>query len=272
MTKTVLLTGATDGIGLELAKVLVANGHHVLLHGRSASKLAAVEAELAAHPNGGETEALVADLSDLAEVEALARDVSARHGKIDALINNAGIFKTRSPITKHGLDSRFVVNTLAPYLLTKRLLPLMDDGGRVINLSSAAQAPVDPDALTGRIDLSDDFAAYAQSKLGLTMWSRAMAKGLRSNGPVIVAVNPGSLLGTKMVKQGFGTDGKDISIGANILNRAVVSDDFAEASGLYFDNDLGRFAQPHPDAMDDRKCAALTVLMDQTLAAALNGH
>ncbi len=160
MAKTILITGATDGIGLETARMLVAQGHSVLLHGRNPAKLARVEEELSALPGAGTIESYVADLSDLAEVMALAEAVAAKHGMLDVLINNAGVFKTADPVTASGLDLRFVVNTLAPYLLTERLLPLLGKTGRVINLSSAAQTPIDLEALTGRIRLGD-MPAYA---------------------------------------------------------------------------------------------------------------
>ena len=80
-----------------------------------------------------------------------------------------------------------------------------------------------------------------------------MARELGDEGPVVVAVNPGSLLGTKMVKQAYGMDGADIGIGADILVRAALSDEFASASGQYFDNDSRSFAPPHPDALDPGK-------------------
>lgn len=249
MNKTILVTGATDGIGFETAKLLVPLGHTVLIHGRNPDKLADTEKRLA-DLGGGRVESYCADLSRMGEVEALAKAVSDNHDRLDVLINNAGIFRTQSPVTAEGLDVRFAVNTLAPYLLTERLLPLMRPTGRVVNLSSAAQAPVDIDALTGRVRLSDEMAAYAQSKLAITMWSREMAMALGRNGPAIIAVNPGSLLASKMVKEGFGVAGKDLSIGAEVLVRAALSDDFADASGRYFDNDSGRFAAPHPDALD----------------------
>lgn len=67
------------------------------------------------------------------------------------------------------------------------------------------------------------------------------------------AVNPGSLLGTKMVKQGFGTDGKDIGTGAGILCRAALDDDFTRTSGQYYDNDIAQFSAPHPGALDAKK-------------------
>lgn len=264
MAKTLLLTGATDGIGLETAKVLASQGHTVLLHGRNPSKLETVAAELTKLPGAGRLETYVADLSDLAEVDALADAVARKHQTLDVLINNAGVFKTSAPLTADGLDVRFVVNTIAPYLLTKKLLPLLGPSGRVVNLSSAAQAPVDLRALTGKIRLAD-MEAYAQSKLAITMWSRQMAEA-HKDGPMIVAVNPGSLLATKMVREGFGTSGNDITIGTDILTRAALSDEFAVASGKYFDNDAGRFASPHPDGLNTRKSDDVLHAIETVLA------
>jgi NAD(P)-dependent dehydrogenase (short-subunit alcohol dehydrogenase family) len=264
MQKTILITGSTDGIGLETAKMLAAQGHHLLLHGRSPDKLAAAERSLAALSGGGALESYVADLSRRADVEALAKSVAARHDSLDVLINNAGVFKTPQVTTPEGFDVRFAVNTIAPYLLTQRLLPLLANAGRVINLSSAAQAPVDLKALAGQARLAD-MEAYSQSKLALTMWSFAMAQWLKTGGPVIVAVNPGSLLASKMVKEGFGVAGSDLSIGAEILVRAALSDEFAGASGRYFDNDQGRFAPPHPDALDSHKCEEVVNAIETVL-------
>ncbi|MEM1201247.1 MAG: SDR family NAD(P)-dependent oxidoreductase [Pseudomonadota bacterium] len=264
MPKTLLITGSTDGIGLETARQLLQDGHTVLIHGRSPAKLDAAKAELSALDKG-EVHAYLADLSDLAQVNALAAAVAGDHESIDVLVNNAGIFKTPSPVTADGLDVRFVVNTLAPYLLTQRLLPLLGSEGRVVNLSSAAQAPVDGRALAGQVAL-EDMSAYAQSKLAITMWSRTMAEQL-PEGPAIIALNPGSLLGSKMVKEGFGVAGGDLSIGADIIARASLSDEFANASGKYFDNDSGRFANPHMDALDDAKSAEVTRLVEQLVSA-----
>ncbi len=264
MQKKILLTGATDGIGLATAKTLVAQGHTVLLHGRNATKLAAVAADLQAL-HAGAVESYVADLSSMADVLTLAQAVADQHEQLDVLINNAGILKTPQPITADNLDVRFVVNTLAPYLLTQKLLPLLGTAGRVVNLSSAAQAPVDLAALAGQTPLSDDMAAYSQSKLALTSWSRSMAAA-HKDGPMIVAVNPGSLLASKMVKEGFGFAGHDINIGADILVRAALSDEFAGASGQYFDNDAKRFAAPHAEALNEAKAAALLQEIESVLS------
>jgi NAD(P)-dependent dehydrogenase (short-subunit alcohol dehydrogenase family) len=265
MRKTILITGSTDGIGLEAAKSLAAQGHTVLLHGRNPEKLSAVKNKHAAVKNA---ESYVADLSDLKSVQTLATDIAAKHNHLDVLINNAGVFKTAKPITKDGFDIRFVVNTIAPYFLMQRLLPLMSNTGRILNLSSAAQAPVSRSAFFGETQLSDG-AAYAQSKLALTMWSRHMADTLE-NGPTIISVNPGSFLRTKMVKEAYGSDGKDIAIGSDILTRLATGPQYSESNGHYFDNDSGQFASPHPDAMNPQKNKQIIEWMEALLPSLLN--
>ena len=263
MSESILVTGSTDGIGLETAKMLCSKGHHVLLHGRNPSKLEIAGKDLAGLPGAGPVETYLADMSRMDDVEALAKAVTERHARLGVLINNAGIYVPGG--TSHdGFDVRFAVNTIAPYLLTKRLQPLLGITGRVVNLSSAAQAPVDPVALAGQRKLSDG-EAYAQSKLALTMWSRAMALSLNKGGPVIVSVNPGSMLGSKMVKEAYGVAGGDIGIGADILTRAALGAEFADASGQYFDNDVGRFASPHQDVNDLRKCEDLVRAIEALL-------
>ena len=242
MHKIILITGATDGIGRLTAQKLVADGHQVLLHGRSETRLAALSQELGGAPT------LCADFSRMGEVAALAQAVLADYDRLDVLINNAGILRTADTKTEAGRDIRFDVNTVAPYLLTRRLLPIIPRDGRVVNLSSAAQAPVDIAAMK-RFQPMEAMAAYAQSKLAITIWSAELAREM-PDGPVFVAVNPGSLLATKMVKEGFGIDGKDLTIGADILVTASLSDAFATASGQYFYNDSGEFAAPHAAAAD----------------------
>jgi NAD(P)-dependent dehydrogenase (short-subunit alcohol dehydrogenase family) len=265
--KRILITGATDGIGLQTARALVESGHHVLIHGRSADKLQDLATQLAALPGDGQVQSYQADFSRLDDVARMAKEVAAEHTALDVLINNAGVLKTPSPVTADGFDVRFVVNTFAPWLLTQALLPLFNAAGRIINLSSAAQASVDLEALAGNKTLSD-MEAYAQSKLALTMYSAQLAAALGDAGPVVVAINPGSLLATKMVRDGFGVDGKDVGIGADILIRAALSDEFASASGAYFDNDIGQFGQPHRDALD----AAVSQRVNSSIETLLGAH
>ncbi|WP_417880979.1 SDR family NAD(P)-dependent oxidoreductase [Vibrio sp.] len=251
MKKIILITGATDGIGLETAKSLVQQSHHVILHGRNSEKLNLLQQTLKQTAQN-KVETITADLSDITMVKAMVIEVAERFGKLDIIINNAGVFTTSTPKMQDNLDVRFVVNTLAPYILTKELLPLFDKTGRVVNLSSAAQTSVDLNALIGKTDLNDN-AAYAQSKLALTMWSRHLGLAYKETGPMIVSVNPKSFLGSKMVKEAYGVAGGDIQLGADILVKAALSDEFAQAHGAYFDNDIEAFAMPHSDALDSAK-------------------
>ncbi len=265
MTKTILITGSTDGIGLEAAKVLYSQGHHILLHGRSDIKLQAAEKALCELSGGRRIESYMADLSRMADVETLGEAIVANHEQLDVVINNAGVLRSADTFTDDGLDIRFAVNTFAPYLLTQQLLPLLQSGARVLNLSSAAQSPVNLEALAGRAEISDQLNAYAQSKLALTMCSSTMAHLHKQRALVFVAINPGSLLATNMVKEGFGVSGSDIHIGSEILVRAATSDEFAAASGLYFDNDKGQFASPHPDALDQEKTQRVVRIIETVL-------
>lgn len=262
MQKTILITGATDGIGLETAKMLINQGHYLLLHGRNASKLKQVENTLSAISDTAQFESYLADLSNMTEVQSLADAVKAKHNHIDVLINNAGVFQTPNNTTVDGLDVRFAVNTIAPYILTRALLPILGNEGRVLNLSSAAQASVDLDALNGNKALGAS-EAYAQSKLALTIWSRVLGLKLKQQGPAIIAINPKSLLGSKMVKDAYGIAGGDLSLGAEVLCQGALCDDFANASGLYFDNDHEKFANPHPDALNENICQSVMANIEQ---------
>jgi NAD(P)-dependent dehydrogenase (short-subunit alcohol dehydrogenase family) len=138
MQRAILVTGATDGIGLETAKMLASLVRDLVLHGHNRVKLEKVVKGLMALTDARSLESYVADLLRMSEVESLAESVIVQHDQLDVLINNAGVFATPDPITKDGMDIRFAVNTIAPYLLIQRLLPLLGKSGCVIISSSAA--------------------------------------------------------------------------------------------------------------------------------------
>ncbi len=263
MSKTILLTGATDGIGFETAKMLVVHGYHLLLHGRNEAKAHDVkQALLALNPNA-KIDVYIADLSILTEVKDMAQAIIASNIKIDALINNAGIFITNHGLSTYGIDIRFIVNTIAPYMLTRLLLPILQVNARIINLSSQAQMPIEWQALIhgGELDAS---SAYAQSKLGITLWSLALAKELEGKA-IVIAINPKSFLGSKMVMEAYGQKGYDLKIGAELLYRAALSDEFANANGLYYDNDIEMFGNPHPHALNEANQNKLIQIMNDFL-------
>ncbi len=265
MSKVILLTGATDGIGQETAKRLAAEGHTLLLHGRDLQKLEALKKSLQEISKEARIHTFAADFSVISQVKTMSEEVKVQVGHIDTLINNAGLYVTspRENTTPDGYDVRFVVNTFAPYILTKKLMPLFNEESRIVNISSAAQAPVDFAAIENGMPLSQG-DAYAQSKLALIMWGFALAEE-HPPGPSIIALNPKSFLGSKMVKQAYNREGYSLDIGADIEIRAAVSNEFDKANGLYFDNDYGVFSQPHPAAYNKTSQENLIALMDSFL-------
>lgn len=256
MIKTIVITGSTDGIGKLAAIQLAKEGHEIYLHGRNATKLSKVIAELKELSENPNVKGFVADFSDLEAVKQMGEQIINEVPKIDVLINNAGVFKSAVSQNEAGLDIRFVVNYLAPYVLTNMLLPVLEKGTgtRILNLSSAAQASVSQEALMGKSQLTTQ-EAYAQSKLALTMWSFHLAKTLQEIS--VIAVNPGSLLNTNMVKEAYGHHWSSADKGANILCKLAVSKVFAGVTGQYFDNDQGAFGLTHADANKQAKVEQL---------------
>lgn len=256
MNKTILITGSTDGIGKLTALKLAKEGNTIFIHGRSEAKVNSVVKEIKGLSNNNNIKGFIADFSDLSAVKQLAEQIKNEVPSLDILINNAGIFKTAAAKTKDGLDIRMAVNYLAPYILTENILPVLEKGTatRIVNLSSAAQSSVKKGILTGdvTINVSD---SYAQSKLALTMWSFHFAK--QHPNITTIAVNPGSLLNTKMAKEAYGQHWSPAEKGANILYHLATSGAYIDATGTYFDNDkgesIGHFSTAHPDAYDETK-------------------
>ncbi len=265
MKKTILITGSTDGIGKLAAIKLAKEGHEICLHGRNQEKLEKVILEIRDLSDNKNIKGFIADFSDLNAVKEMADKISKELSKIDVLINNAGVFKSSSITNHDGFDIRFVVNYFAPYLLTDKLIPLLDKGtdSRIINLSSAAQAPVSCDALSGEAQISAQ-GSYAQSKLALTMWSFHLAKMHPSI--AVIAVNPGSLLNTNMVKEAYGYHWDSPDKGATILYELAISKESMANTGKYFDNDKGVFGKAHADAYDEKEIEKLIKKTNEIIA------
>ena len=262
MNKTILITGSTDGIGKLTALQLAKSGHTVYLHGRNHARLESTIQEVREASGSKNVHGFLADFSDLGAVSQMAEEVISQLAKLDILINNAGVYNSKASTNQDGLDYRFVVNYLAPYLLTERLMPLLKKSSspRIINLGSAAQAPVNSSALLGKEQLTEQ-AAYAQSKLALTMWTFDLAS--KQPGLNALVVNPGSLLDTKMAHEAFGQVWAPAEKGADVLFDLALSEEHENASGKYFDNDQGRFGQAHPYAYDQTKIDELMSITEK---------
>jgi NAD(P)-dependent dehydrogenase (short-subunit alcohol dehydrogenase family) len=262
--KTILITGSTDGVGKLTATKLAKSGHQILLHGRNAEKLKITISEIKEQTSNNKIRGFVSDLSDFSSIEKMTAEISNEFTSIDVLINNAGVLNSSIEQNQDNLDMRFAVNYFASYLLTNGLLPVLknSDSPRIINLSSAAQSTVSIEALQGKESISSQ-AAYAQSKLALTMWSFAFA--IANPNIVTIAVNPGSLLNTKMVQEAYGQFWSSADKGADILYELAISEKNIESNGKYFDNDKGTFSNAHNDAYNQEKINELLTETTQIL-------
>lgn len=187
-----VVTGVTSGIGRWTAEGLLNRGFRVIGTGRDAERVREAIKAFARSGAPRPIEIVQADFADLQEVKHVADVVRARAARIDLLINNAGTFPRRRETTRQGHERALAVNHLAPFLLTRELLPLLA-GGRVVNVgsSSSDRASIDPDDLQWSKRPWSTYGAYAQSKLALMIASFEWARRLGAR-PVVHVVHPGA--------------------------------------------------------------------------------
>lgn len=239
--KRILVTGATDGIGLATAQALARGGARLLVHGRNPAKV-----ESLAHSLGAV--GLVADFAELAQVRRLAQEVAAQ-GPLDVLINNAGIFAGERVESHDGYELTFAVNHLAPFLLTLNLLDQMVPGGRCVHVSSIAHT-------RGRmrwddLDLRthyDGQASYSMSKLANVLFSNALARRVAARGLTSNALHPG-VITTKLLKAGFNITGASVEAGAQTSLTVALSHELEGVTGRYFRD--CREVPAAPQALDE---------------------
>jgi NAD(P)-dependent dehydrogenase (short-subunit alcohol dehydrogenase family) len=194
VAQTILVTGATGGLGLATARALVRAGHRVLLHGRDERRGRAALAQLSAAEPAHAPQLLLADFRSLAEVRELARSCLDAVPRLDVLINNAGAAFFSRELTRDGLEATFAVNHLAPFLLTKLLLPRLEAStpARIVTVASAAH--------TGQaLDFDDLMSAhqykvmraYGRSKLANILFTRGLARRLAGKEVTANALHPG---------------------------------------------------------------------------------
>jgi NAD(P)-dependent dehydrogenase (short-subunit alcohol dehydrogenase family) len=236
--RTVLVTGATDGIGRETALALAASGMRVLVHGRDQRRTETTCNELRARVPGTQADPLVADLSSMAAVRSLAAEICSRTDRLDVLLHNAGVFMKRRQLSVDGYEMTFAVNHLASFLLTALLGDLLAASApaRVVTVSSVAHQ-------RGRLDFDDlqsersfdGYRAYSASKLANVLFAFELAARRRLDGITSNALHPG-VVTTKLLHEGFGSTGINPAEGARNSVYLATSPDVEGISGMYFDN------------------------------------
>jgi NAD(P)-dependent dehydrogenase (short-subunit alcohol dehydrogenase family) len=264
--RTILVTGATDGLGRGLAAKLAAEGAAVLIHGRDDARGRETVEQIRASTGNQRLHWYRADLGSLQQTRALADQLTREHDRLDALVNNAGIGTTtgglaRREESRDGYELRFAVNYLAGYLLTHRLISLLERSApaRIVNVASAGQAPIEFDdvMLEQRYDA---VRAYCQSKLAQIMFTIDLAEELHDRDVTATCLHPASYMPTKIVRADGINPISSIEDGVSATLRLVAGPELAGVSGVYY-NGL-RPASPHPQAQDPRARRRLRELSD----------
>ncbi len=261
--KTVLITGATAGIGLETARALAIDGASVFIVGRNAEKTQGVVQTLKTETGNQAIDSFIADLSVMAEVRRLAAEVLTRIDRLD--VNNAGALFVNPEKSKDGFELTFATNHLSPFLLTHLLLPALERAApsRVVTVASEAHR-------SQRIDFGDlmtepysNFKAYGRSKLANILFSRELARRLEGKRITSNSLHPGVVASNFLAKPGiWGVIGKISSLfmisstdGAKTSVYLASSKDVEGVSGKYFDKCRERI--PNEQAQDDRAAQRL---------------
>jgi NAD(P)-dependent dehydrogenase (short-subunit alcohol dehydrogenase family) len=257
--RTILITGATDGLGRALAGRLAADGARLLLHGRDQARLDAVADEIAtAAADGGGPRprplTVRADFAELAQVRAMTEQVGSLTSRLDVLVSNAGI-GSGAPASKgravsaDGYELRFAVNYLAGFALTLGLLPLLraTGGARVVNVASLGQAPVDFDDVMIEKGYSGS-RAYGQSKLAQITSGFTLAGRLPAAEVTVNSLHPATYMPTKMVLEEVGHSLDTLARGEAATRRLVSDPALATVTGRFYDRKTETRA--HPAAYD----------------------
>ena len=223
MVKTILITGATDGIGKHLAKKLASEGHHVILHGRNPQKLELALQEVRAVSLRGRVSSYLADFSKLDDVYRFVEEIKREFQSIDVLFNNAGLYAGKErKASAENVELTFMLSVLVPYILTTELSPLLEKAadGRVINTSSYMHhfAKV-KDLDFGFENNYNPGLAYNNSKLYTIWMTRYLSRDFFLSGSSITvnAYHPG------LISTNLGNDSSDEKTKKSLFGRLMKS-------------------------------------------------
>ncbi len=237
MGKTIIITGATDGIGKALAHMTWQSGANLVLHGRNPQKLEALLNSLGEGLPQQIALTVKADFSKLQEVKEMADQILDELPRIDVLVNNAGLYPSCRIITEDGFEECSQVNYLSPFMLTNLLRPLLIKSApmRVINLSSIGHRYVWSNVYaSARHPFYWRWVAYCRSKLDIIPWTRELAEQLEEYGITVNSVHPG-IIRTKVIRFLPVSWGASVHSGAATVYRLITDPDIADVSGEYFE-------------------------------------
>ena len=224
--RVILVTGSTGGLGRETALALAQAGDHVILHGRNEQRAQDVLRQIQ-EDGRGSARFYRADLASLEETKSLAESILADYERLDALVNNAGVFipgEDNRRTTDDGYELHFQVNYLAGYVLTNMLMPLLESSApsRIINVASG-QRPLVFDDLQFEENY-DGLQAYFRSKNAQIMMSYAMEPELSKRGITINSMFPSALMNTDMVKEAGFEPQSSVETGRDALLQLINDD------------------------------------------------
>ncbi len=196
--KICMITGSTSGMGKVTALELARRGATVVLIGRNRQKGEATQAEIRRETGNRNVDLLCADLSSLQDVRRLATEFQQRYRHLHVLVNNAGAIYPSRNITAEGFETTFVVNYLAPFLLSELLLETLKASApaRIVNVSTQVHSigRIEFDNLQGEKHYTT-MSNYAQAKLALLLFTYELARRLEGTGVTVNAMSPGMLSG-----------------------------------------------------------------------------
>jgi NAD(P)-dependent dehydrogenase (short-subunit alcohol dehydrogenase family) len=265
--QTILITGATDGLGRALAVDLARTGATLLLHGRDDHRGENLLAEIEKETGNARLHWYRADLAELSQVRALAEAVQREHSQLTGLVSNAGIGSDvpgdgARQASADGYELRFAVNYLAGFLLVRALTPLLLScaPARIVQVSSAGQAPIDFDDVMLERDYSGT-RAYCQSKLAQIMFSFDLAQALPPGQVTANALHPATYMPTKIVHSPVST----VAEGVHATGRLITEPGLDGVSGRYFSGT--REQRANPQAYDLGARTRLRELSEQLTSA-----
>lgn len=236
-SKIILITGSTDGIGLETASQLIKDGHKVILHGRNSKRVREAKDKIEKRQAGSVYDTAIADFEHLQSVKNMAHEILKQYDHIDVLINNAGIFCKNRIFSADGYERTFAVNHLAHVLLTLELLPLIKNAeqGRIVVVSSMIHSTsLDFNNLQGEKHY-DGNQAYSRSKLANLLFANYLSAEMKDTAVTVNSLHPG-VISTKLLNASFGPFGKPVSNGIKNSVYLATNSAVSEVTGEYFDN------------------------------------